>query len=91
MPDQSDMGAPERGPQEKNTLEQDLLYTNPLLGNHVSTDEVRAVLALLRHLDLSDPSLGDEGSYGLILVHEWLHRSMAYSGCGDSLVVRVER
>ncbi len=92
MPDQSDIGASESASREKNTLEQDLLYTNPLLGNNVSTDEVRAVLALLTHLDLSDSSLGDEGSYGLILVHEWLRRSMAYSGCGDSLVVPgVER
>jgi len=91
MPDQPDTGAPESATQKRSTLKQDLLYTNPLLGNDVSTDGVRAVLALLTHLDLSESNLGDEGSHGLILVHEWLRRSMAYSGCGDSLVVRVER
>ncbi|MCF6323161.1 MAG: hypothetical protein L3J89_02360 [Gammaproteobacteria bacterium] len=74
MADQSTTGA-----QEREAPDQDLLYTNPLLSNNTQTDEVRAVLALLTHLDLNDSTLGNEGSYGLILIHEWLRRSMAYA------------
>ncbi|MBL1261749.1 MAG: hypothetical protein COB33_014615 [Thiotrichaceae bacterium] len=74
MPDQSSSGD-----QEREAPDQDLLYTNPLLSNDAQSDGVRAVLALLTHLDLNDSALGNEGSYGLILIHEWLRRSMAYA------------
>ncbi len=70
---------PTTGVQQREAPDQDLLYTNPLLSNDTQADGVRAVLALLTHLDLSDSTLGNDGSYGLILIHEWLRRSMAYA------------
>ena len=58
----------------------ELLYTNPLLNDDVTIENVRAVLALLSALDASDCALGGEGNMGLHLIHEWLRRSLAYTG-----------
>ncbi len=70
---------PTTGAQEREAADQDLLYTNPLLSNDTQADGVHAVLALLTHFDLSNSTLGNDGNYGLILIHEWLRRSTAYS------------
>jgi len=84
MPDQTDTAD-----RNADTQNDELLYTNPLLSHDLPVDNVRAVLALLTHLDLSESTLGSEGNHGLVLVHEWLRRSMAYSGHENELTIPI--
>ena len=65
----------------------DLLHTNPILSDDIPVDNARAVLALLTHINLADSVLGDEGNHGLFLVHEWLRRSLAYTGHENELTI----
>ncbi|MBL1259822.1 MAG: hypothetical protein COB33_004720 [Thiotrichaceae bacterium] len=85
MHDQPD----ENTAQDTDTPEDNLLYTNPLLSEDIPTENARAVLALLTYIDLSESTLGVEGNHGLILVLEWLRRSLAYTGQGDELAIPV--
>ncbi|MCF6258948.1 MAG: hypothetical protein L3J98_02110 [Gammaproteobacteria bacterium] len=75
MPDQPDTRV-----QDTDERHIELQRTNPLLSEDIPVDNIRAVLTLLTYIDLSDICLGDEGSYGLFLVHEWLRCSVTYSG-----------
>lgn len=56
----------------------DKRFTNPLLIDEHIVHRVKCVLALLTTLNVKDCELGDEGSVGLYLVHEWLRRSLVY-------------
>lgn len=69
------------------TPHNNLLYTNPLLSDDSPADNARAVLALLSHINLADSVLGEEGNHGLFLVHEWLRRSLAYTGHKNELAI----
>jgi len=74
---------------DQHSIHSDPLYTNPLLSDDVPSDNVRAVLAFLATIDVSDCALGDEGNLGLHLVHEWLRRSLAYTGPIDELAIPI--
>ena len=63
-----------RKKKDQQTVDKDLLYTNPLLSDDVPAENVQAVLALL-------------GDRGLHLIHEWLRRSLAYTGVTDEPVI----
>ena len=65
---------------EAEAPDSDLLYTNPLLHDDIPVENARAVLAMLTRINLSDAAFDEEGNYGLVLVLEWIRRSLAYSG-----------
>jgi len=70
--------------------ETQLRYTNPLINDDMVIDNIRAVLALLGTLDVSDCALGEEGNSGLYIANEWMRRSLLFSGreCGLAIPLR---